>query len=245
MLGVSDPRRLDIAAVVATTEKLQRRVGERFGGRGIAELAGDLVELGRRTDTEVASLARPRWGLRLGVAAVVVAAVVSLVASAWQVDRGADVEKVNDWLALVEYVFQDIIFLGLGATFLARIEGNLKRRRALADLHELRSFAHVVDMHQLTKDPEVFDREFHPTQSSPARLDGPVELGRYLEYCSELLALTSKLAAAYAQASNDAVVLGAVREIQELVGLLSNKIWQKLVILDRPSPRQDFQGRLP
>ena len=28
------------------------------------------------------------------------------------------------------------------------------RKRALAAIHELRAMAHIVDMHQLTKDPE-------------------------------------------------------------------------------------------
>jgi hypothetical protein len=34
------------------------------------------------------------------------------------------------------------------------IETRVKRRRALRAIHELRSIAHVIDMHQLTKDPE-------------------------------------------------------------------------------------------
>lgn len=59
-----------------------------------------------------------------------------------------------------------------------------------------------------------------------------IVVGGALEYCSEMLSLTNKLAALYAQDSQDGVVLGAVRDVQELAGLLSGRIWQKIVILD-------------
>lgn len=62
------------------------------------------------------------------------------------------------------------------------------------------------------------------------------ELARYLDYCSELLSLTSKLAVLYVQRLDDPAVLAAVNDVQALTGGLANKIWQKIVILDT-SPR--------
>ena len=62
----------------------------------------------------------------------------------------------------------------------------------------------------------------------------PPELGRYLDYCSELLSVTSKLAALLVQYFNDEVLLGAVNEIETLTTGLSGKIWQKIRLLDRP-----------
>jgi len=50
--------------------------------------------------------------------------------------------------------------------------------------------------------------------------------------CTELLSLSSKLAALHAQCVNDPVVLDAVNDIEVLASNLSNKIWQKIVILD-------------
>jgi hypothetical protein len=65
------------------------------------------------------------------------------------------------------------------------------------------------------------------------------ELARYLDYCSELLSLTSKLAALHAQYLNDPVVLGAVNDVESLAGQLSGKIWQKIVLLDTIALRVD------
>lgn len=99
-------------------------------------------------------------------------------------------------------------------------------------LHRLRSIAHVVDMHQLTKDPEHALRPVATTASSPVRTLTRPQLARYLDYCSELLALTSKLAALHAQHLHDPVVLDAVNDIETLTSDLSRKIWQKITILD-------------
>ena len=70
------------------------------------------------------------------------------------------------------------------------------------------------------------------TASSPQRQLTRFELSRYLDYCTELLSLSSKLAATHAQCMDDPVVLDAVNDIEILASNLSNKIWQKIVILD-------------
>jgi len=70
------------------------------------------------------------------------------------------------------------------------------------------------------------------TASSPDRVHTPAELGRYLDYCSEMLSLTAKIAALFAGRFDDAVVLQAVDEVETLTTNLSGKIWQKIMILD-------------
>jgi hypothetical protein len=57
------------------------------------------------------------------------------------------------------------------------------------------------------------------------------ELSRYLDYCSEALSLTGKVAALYVQRFDDAVALDAVNEVEQLTTGLSRKIWQKLTVL--------------
>jgi hypothetical protein len=87
-------------------------------------------------------------------------------------------------------------------------------------------------MHQLTKDPEHLLSPGMRTASSPESTLSRFELARYLDYCSELLAITSKLAALHLQSLRDPVVLDAVSDVEVLSSNLSNKIWQKIVILD-------------
>ncbi|HEU0051837.1 MAG TPA: hypothetical protein VFQ39_01625, partial [Longimicrobium sp.] len=157
--------------------------------------------------------------------------VVALVAT---VEPRTEGVNVADFLQAVEAGLNDVVLIGAAIFFLVTVEARIKRRRALGFLRELRAVAHIVDMHQLTKDPGAAVQVGSNTPSSPRRTLTPYELSRYLDYCSEMLALDSKLAALYAQNFDDPVVLAAVDEVETLCTGLSGKIWQKLVILNRP-----------
>src|SRR6185503_15064280 len=89
----------------------------------------------------------------------------------------------------------------------------------------------VIDMHQLTKDPEYVLGEAKDGGALARLRMSRFELSRYLDYCSEALALTAKVAAVYAEHFDDDVALQAVNEIEDLTSGLSRKIWQKLMIL--------------
>jgi hypothetical protein len=123
-----------------------------------------------------------------------------------------------------------LIVTGGAAYFLSTIEPRLRNDKALKGLHELRSIVHVIDMHQLTKDPSAFGAP--RTSSSPDRHMSPFELQRYLSYCSELLSLTSKVAALYADKLRDPVVVEAVGDIERLTTELSQKMWQKIELME-------------
>jgi hypothetical protein len=157
------------------------------------------------------------------------------------------VDGIASLLQAIEAAVNDVVFLAIAVYFLFTVEGRLKRREALSGLHQLRSIAHIVDMHQLTKDPEYVIQPpadgattttAITTASSPRRTMTRFELSRYLDYCSELLSLTSKLAALHAQILRDPVVLAAVNDVEALATGLSSKIWQKIMILDTATPRE-------
>ena len=132
----------------------------------------------------------------------------------------------------------NLVLLAGGAIwFLVTAEQRLKRRRTMRALFELRSFAHVIDMHQLTKDPTVVLSGGKPTSASPERRMSQFELSRYLDYCAEMLALVSKLAALYAGATHDEAIVGAVNELEVLTSDLGRKIWQKIMIISQLDER--------
>ena len=116
------------------------------------------------------------------------------------------------------------------AAFVVTLEVRAKRRKALEALHELRVLAHVIDLHQIAKDPE---RSFGSDGAAAPGLDAAAQLSRYLNECSDLLALIGKVAAFYVQGFQDGVVLTAVNDIEELTNGLSRKVWQKLTLLDQ------------
>ena len=115
--------------------------------------------------------------------------------------------------------------------FLYSFPERVQRGRLLNLLHQLRSTAHIIDMHQLTKDPERLSGSFQRTSKSiEVRLDRS-EMEAYLNYCSELLSLVGKAAALCAEESQDAVVLDTVSTIETLTLGMFRKIWQKISVL--------------
>jgi len=224
---------LKLAHVQKTLRKLASRIRERFPDSGLSQVAAELCTIADETEPVLDRLRRPYWPVRIGVgAAVVLLLVLSGGLIALVGSQSLEVDGVSSTLQAVESAAQDLIFLGVAIFFLVTIEGRLKRRVALRDLRNLRAIVHIVDMHQLTKDPEHLLGSTERTASSPERQFTRFELSRYLDYCSELLSLSSKLAALHAQYVNDPVVLDAVNDIEVLAANLSNKIWQKIDILD-------------
>lgn len=226
-------RQLDDAAITRTLEQTARRIRERFPGSNLGNVAEQLLSVSHEAAETLRYLSRPNWPLRVGGGiAIMVLFGLLLLAATLSMDAPAQM-TLSEVLQTIEAGINDIVFFGIAVFFFVTVEGRVKRRRALAVLHQLRSLAHIVDMHQLTKDPErlmAVGAGFTPGASRPT--SGP-DLAKYLDFCSELLSLTSKIAALLVQRFDDAVVLAGVNEIEELTTGLSGKIWQKITILER------------
>ena len=231
-------RTLDPDKIIATLEALCRRIGERFPGAGLGKVAIDLLDVAREAQTRADKISQPYRGLRILIALMLASAAVLMLAFVWQYLKNKSTESTDLYAVLQGLDAGANLALVIGAAIwtTATLETRFKRRLALADLHQLRSIIHVIDMHQLTKDPSDVLGQLPNTRSSPKRILAPIELMRYLDYCSEMLSLSSKVAAIYAQHLRDPVVISTVNEIEQLTTNLSNKIWQKISILERSDP---------
>lgn len=225
-------RHLNAQRIATTVERLGRRVEERFPGSGLSRVSRELLDVAREHEAQVARILRPNWLVRAGVGIVVLALVAVVVGAALSLRVSVNVDRITDLLQTLDAAVNEIILLALALFFLVSLEGRLKRRQALRALHQLRSIAHVIDMHQLSKDPEAILSPTMATASSPHRTMTRFQLSRYLDYCAEMLSLTSKLAALHVQYGRDPVVMSAVSDIENLTAGLSQKIWQKITILD-------------
>ena len=218
--------RLDEAHIIRTIEDLRARIASRFPQANILGVCETFLDASKRVIAIEHYLRRPIWPVRVLAAIAVVALTGVLIAVASIAFREHAVMTLSDIVQTIEAGVNDIVFFGIAVFFLLRVESRIKRRKALEMLHELRSLTHIVDMHQLTKDPALLTSD---GEMSPA------ELGRYLDFCSDMLSLISKVAALMVQHFNDDVVLAAVNEIETLTTGLSRKVWQKITLLERPS----------
>jgi len=223
--------------IIDTAEALERRVAERFPDAGLRKVAAELVALGHDLAQEAKALEEPIWWLRGLLAAVIAAGALMFlfVGTFLSLDRLST--NVMESVEGIEASINTLLLAALGLLGLVRAEERIKRKRVFRELHGLRSLIHVIDMHQLTKDPAALSSSFKPTAHSPARINDAADLARYLDYCSEMLSITGKLAALFAQSLNDEVVAKAVNDIEELGSNLSRKIWQKITMIEGQAGR--------
>ena len=224
-------RQLDSQRIVATLEALHQRIVERFPGSGLSYLVADLRAIANETVSRTAWIQKPHLPLRIGVWGLV-AAIVALCAGIVLSYHQWRFAEFSTFIQALDSSISSIVYIGAAILFLVTWETRIKRARALRAIHELRSMAHIVDMHQLTKDPERSFRLGPDTASSPKRTLRPFELSRYLDYCSEALSLISKIAALYVQDFQDSVVLDAVDDMEDLTSGISRKVWQKITLID-------------
>jgi hypothetical protein len=193
------------------------------------------VELASRAKTTTAWIAQPSTGLRISSYVVVGAMLLSLALLLTEALRAGGAERrlgLGELVQISEATMNGLVLLGAAVWFFVSFETRFKRGRVLKALQGLRTLAHLIDVHQLTKDPDVLDADARRTASSPAHNLTPFLLGRYLDYCTEMLSLTGKIAALYSEGFDDPAALDAVTDLEGLTNSLQHKIWQKIVLLE-------------
>lgn len=183
-------RHLSGERVRATVIELQGRIAARFPDHRLTGVATELVAMVDRVDRQTQDthrrVVRATVVARVLAAAALVVAGTLLVLALRQVLTNA-ADQIMTWIPLMESTINTMIFVGLGVVFLWAFPERRERKGLLALLHQLRSLAHVLDMHQLTKEPGRLRPGYSPTpRSLPNDLTAD-QMQDYLSYCSELL----------------------------------------------------------
>jgi hypothetical protein len=240
---------LEAPAVRDTVEALYGRIEARFPNRGLLGVCGDLItlvdEVQSSTDVGQRRIRVARLASRMVMAAVIAVTAIAIGLAFHDALLGDDVKSSIDVLALAETAISDLVYASIAIFFLWSFPERLQRSQLLNLLHQLRSTAHVIDMHQLTKDPEQLKPSFVPTAKSTRLGMTRDQVERYLDYCSELLSLVGKTAALCAEESRDSVILETVSRIETLTVGLSRKIWQKISNLPPGEPHEPATASEP
>ena len=229
-------RELDISKISDEIHLLSLRIQDRFPSASLLNVCRELNKLANKGRNTLYEYSKPYLYYRILSYLFFIVAFLSVVAAVANFIHALFFNFSNHNIRLsqsesiqsVEALLNIIVMVVAGVFFLFKIEGRSKQKKILKSLQELRTIIHIIDMHQLTKDPEILLQE--KTTHSPSRTLTKKELNRYLNYCIEMLSLTSKVAAAHGKNINDQLVLEEIHNIETLASLLSNKIWQKINI---------------
>ena len=225
-------RKLDESRIIDSLTALRDRIENQFPDSGLGRVADELIAVGSEVAECADYLSATNWPIRIFAGLLIAGMILVLYLAGPRVELPEGAHKFSD-VQSIAAVCNIAAVVGVAVLFLLRLETNLKRRRAHGVLHELRSLAHVADMHQLAKDPagrRLPEPEI--TESTKGAMN-PQSLLRYLDYCTDLLSLTGKLSALLVQRFKDEVVLAEVNEIEALTSALSSRIWQKIQLLER------------
>ena len=198
---------LEAPAVRETVEELYGRIEARFPKRGLLDVCGDLILLVQEVESSAGAGQRQiRWARiasRAVMAFVIVVTALAILLALHDALFDDEVQNSIDVLGLAETAISDLVYASIAIFFLWSFPERLQRSRLLNLLHQLRSTAHVIDMHQLTKDPEQLKPSWVPTAKSTKLNMTRDQVERYLDYCSEMLSLVGKTAALCAEESRD------------------------------------------
>lgn len=225
-------RSLDADKIINATAELQHGVEQHFPDSDLKNMAAELCEVAREAISRCKEFIRPHLPLRIAIGSLVFGIFIILLAlifaPAWQ----WKFQDVGEFVQTIEAGLNEIVLIGAGIYFLVTYERRLKRERALKAIHELRSMAHIVDLHQLAKDPPQFEADSAVKTNTPSM--SRIKLTRYLDDCCEILSMISIIGAFYVQKFSDPVVLAAVTELESLCSGITNKIWQKILATSLP-----------
>ncbi len=174
-------RRLDPGKIIDTVRSLRDRIEDRFPGSGLGKVVAELLMVAEETVTRTRWIQRPHLPLRAAAAVLSLGIIALVIALLFNIHQFQFNDFTNSVQAL-DASISSVVFVGAAILFLLSWENRIKRSRSLKAIHELRALAHIVDMHQLTKDPESALRSQSPV-FSPKRALTAFELTRYLDYC--------------------------------------------------------------
>ncbi len=214
-----------------TLEILSKRILERFPDSSLGQTCVDFHKYALKSTANIESLGQPYKVIRVLSFSVMAIAVLLIIYGLSFFDYSLP-QNFAEVTTISEAFFNNIVLLGAAFFFLFSFEKRLKRRRAIQFLNEIKGFIHVVDMHQLIKDPQMYGSQSLDTENSPKRSLTKFELERYLSYCSEFSSLIGKVAALYGQSLSDEAVAQSSSELEALCSSIANKIWQKQIILN-------------
>ena len=216
---------LQPSKITETLEKLHIRIEHRFPNSGLGQTCADLIVFSQQTPLVTAEIIKPIFWLRWTIGTFIGMVLLALILTISSLNVTIGTLEITSLVGLLEATTNEIVLIAAGIFSLTTIETRVKRARVVDALNKLRSVAHIVDMKQLSKDPDDPNSQLTDT-----------ELGRYLDYCSEMLALISKIAFLYIAKFDDPEANQSVNELETLTTGLSRKIWQKIAILHNRKP---------
>ncbi len=167
MTGPEDYSILNSSEIETTIDALWQRISERFPESGLSSVGRRLLDISRHAAERSRLMNRPVYWLRFLSIAVISLMIGVCLDIPWLFSPHRERLDWVEAVELLEPAMNIVVLIGALVYFFISLERRFKRAKALEAIHELRSVAHIIDMHQLTKDPEALISGLPMTSHSP------------------------------------------------------------------------------
>lgn len=225
-------RKLDPKKLISTTQELVTWMKAEFPKAHLTSVAEEVGLVAREAMRKADSIRRANLWLRLGIGLILGGTAIAFIHQLW-------VHPIKEILHFLDMTKGVGMYAIAFIIFLATLEVRWKRRNCILAVHELRSVAHIIDMHQLSKDDAV--EQFRSRDDEPSdKTAHRTYVEKYLHACIVLLALVSKIGQLYIDHFPDPVATTSVNEFEETCHGFSMQIWSKINNLE-PEPATDVK----
>ncbi len=144
---------LEFDRIVRTIERLEKRISDRFPDSDLRKVVHQFLKIAGESNKNIEWISKPNMSIRFFSYFVIILGVAAIIYSFTIIDFTIQNKTLSNIVALSESLFNEMILIGAAIFFMITIKTRMKRRRTAELLNKLRVIAHVIDMHQLTKDP--------------------------------------------------------------------------------------------
>lgn len=218
---------IDAVILKETIITLELKINENFPEASLKKKCHAMLDLLDETNKKIIEVEKPKILIRVLQVSIISLAIFLIFLifdiTNFKTINPNEITLLNNVIAISDAFFNIIVVLLAGLYYLLNLELKKNRKIIIPTINKLRSFLHVIDMHQQTKNLINVD-------SSKEKISNQ-KLREYLEHSSKMISLVSKIAALYIQKFQDEDIITKVNEIENLSTGLTQKIWQKIIVL--------------
>lgn len=204
---------------------IRERLAELFPNAGLVRTCTSLCNVAGESKKVVSWIRKPNYYIRISSYLIILFLAIPIIQAFRSLHLQTQGLNVADFFQMIDAGFNTIILLGATIIALTSYEIKQKRKRIIKAINQLRCIAHIIDAHQISKDPDTMR-----DTDTKVSYDGYL-LVRYLDSCSDMLSLISKIGFLYAQDFDDPEALEASNDLEVLTTGIAQKIWQKIRII--------------
>ena len=150
---MSQLTKLEPEKIIDSVSILEKRISDRFPDSGLKDVCREFLMLAEKTKKNISYISKPNIPLKVFSYLIIAVGLGGIIFSFSLINFKVKTFDLEKLVSISNGMFNNLFLIGAAFLFLITMESRINRKLAIKSLHKLRVISHVIDMHQLTKDP--------------------------------------------------------------------------------------------